>query len=416
MSEVRVRYAPSPTGIPHIGNIRTALFNYLFAKNQNGVFILRIEDTDQNRLVLGAVEKIKESLSLLSINPAEEYFQSKRIELYQKHLEVLKKANLAYEDEGAWRFKVEKGKNLKWQDLVHGDISFLSDVVEDFIIIKSDGYPTYHFASVVDDHDMQISHVFRGDEWISSTPKHLLLYETFGWNPPEFVHMPPILGHDKKKLSKRDGAKSVMEYIEEGYLPEALVNFMAFLGWAPKDNQEIFSLEQLTKAFSIERINKNSPIFNSEKLDWFNSQWIKNLKAEDITNRISDLCGKEYSQALIKRTVPLIQDRIKKLSDYKQICGFFYKTPTEFINAPPDSQKVVEHALEQLTKTDWDLENIGSSLKLIAEKSNVKIGDVAMIIRIALSGQKVTPPLNESMEILGKDEVLKRLDLYLKKS
>src|SRR3989338_5434495 len=290
---VRVRYAPSPTGVPHVGNIRTALFNYLFAKKENGQFLLRIEDTDRVRLIPESIDKIKQSLKLLGLDfNEEELYQSKRLDLYQKYLNILKEKSLTYEDEGAWRFKVEKGKTLSWEDAVHGKVEFKSDVIEDFVIIKSDGYPTYHFANVIDDHETKITHVFRGDEWIPSTPKHLLLYESFDWVPPTFVHLPAILGPDHKKLSKRQGAKSVIEFIEEGYLPEAIINFLAFLGWAPKDNQEIFSLEDLTKAFSIDRINKNSPIFNLEKLKWFNGQWIKKLDVDDLSKRLS----KEFPQ------------------------------------------------------------------------------------------------------------------------
>src|SRR3990167_3619610 len=269
MEQVIVRYAPSPTGIPHIGNIRTALYNFLLAKSQKGKFILRIEDTDRKRFVPESIESIEESLKVLGLNWDDVCRQSERLSVYQRALKLLKEKNLVYEDDGAWRFKVEKGRKLEWNDLVHGQVEFTADVIEDFVIVKSDGYPTYHFASVVDDHDLQISHVLRGDEWISSTPKHLLLYQAFGWNPPQFIHAPPILGPDKKKLSKREGARSVLEYIEDGYLPEALVNFLALLGCSPKGDKELFTLEELIAEFQVERLNKNSPIFNLEKLNWF---------------------------------------------------------------------------------------------------------------------------------------------------
>src|SRR3972149_9058176 len=269
MSQVRVRYAPSPTGTPHIGNIRTALFNFLFARSQKGRFILRIEDTDRQRLIVDSNIKIKESLKILGLNwDGEEIYQSKRLDLYQKHLEILKKKQLTYNKEGAWYFKVEKGKKISWQDLLHGPINFSSDVIEDFVIVKSDGFPTYHFASVVDDYLMQITHVIRGDEWISSTPKHLLLYESFSWKAPIFAHLPVILGPDKTKLSKRHGAKSILDFRDEGYLRGALLNYMALLGWKPSgeksimhpgmiivDRQEIMPLELMIDVFDLSEVN-----------------------------------------------------------------------------------------------------------------------------------------------------------------
>lgn len=416
---IRVRYAPSPTGIPHIGNIRTALFNYLFAKNQKGTFILRIEDTDQKRLVPNAVEKIRESLSVLSLDPDEEYHQSKRLDIYNKHLEILKTKGLAYEEEGAWRFKVKKGKYLKWKDAVHGEISINSDVVEDFIIVKSDGFPTYHFASVVDDHDMQISHVFRGDEWISSTPKHLLLYESFDWGPPQFVHMPPILGANKKKLSKREGAKSVMEYIEEGYLPEAIINFMAFLGWAPKDNREIFPLEDLIKEFSLDRINKNSPIFSLEKLAWFNNQWLKKLEVDELAKIIVKKIPK-YSKKQILPLIPLVNSRMTTILDFPKLADFIFTKPNiekSILDQIPVSGHVFEKLVTNLEKiSNWNRDTIKQSVVDIAQSEKMEPKGLFRSIGIAISGSLVTPPLFECLEILEKEETISRLkDLLIKK-
>ena len=284
---VVVRYAPSPTGVPHIGNIRTALFNFLFARNQKGQFLLRIEDTDRARLIPESINQIKKSLEVLSLNwDGDEIYQSKRLKLYDRHLQILKDKNYTYKEEDAWRFRVPKELKLTWRDLVHGPVEFSSNVIEDFVIVKSDGFPTYHFASVVDDHLMQITHVIRGDEWISSTPKHLLLYKAFSWNPPAFVHLPPILGPNKKKLSKREGAKSVLEYLNEGYLSEAIINFLSLLGWAPKGDKEVFSHDELIKEFSLERLNKNSPIFNIDKLRWLNGKWIRKIDEETLIDKI----------------------------------------------------------------------------------------------------------------------------------
>src|SRR3989344_8859364 len=307
MSQVCTRYAPSPTGIPHIGNIRTALFSFLFAKNQKGKFILRIEDTDQKRSTHEHIAKIEQSLKSLNLDWDKKYLQSKRLNIYNQHLRILDQKGTLYQEKGAWYFKIQtKDNHIGWEDLVHGNVSFPAKVIEDFVIVKSDGFPTYHFASVVDDHLMNVSHVMRGDEWISSTPKHVLLYRAFGWQPPQFVHLPPILGQNHKKLSKREGAKSVVEYLDEGYLQEAIVNFLALLGWSPKNNQEIFSLDELIREFSVDRINKNSPIFNIEKLNWFNGQWIRKLAPGDLTRRINQIYP-AYSAQKIKNIVPLVQ-------------------------------------------------------------------------------------------------------------
>jgi len=411
MQKIRVRYGPSPTGIPHIGNIRTALFNFLFAKNQNGGFLLRIEDTDQARIVPGAVEKIKESLKSLNLNwDGEIIFQSNRLDIYRKYLEELKSKNLAYEDDGAWRFKINaEKKSVGWQDTIHGKVEFKTNVIEDFIIVKSDSFPTYHFASVVDDHLMEISHVIRGDEWISSTPKHILLYEAFGWKHPEFVHLPPILGPNHKKLSKREGAESVLEYTDEGYLPEAITNFLALLGWSPKGNQEIFSLADLTKEFSLERVNKNSPIFNLEKLNWFNKEWIKNLSDDDLLSRLSKFTDKNYPKETVKKTIPLVKERLSRLSDYQSLCQFFFQAPDKFEQDLKSHTKIIEASIKNLENANWDRSAISDAIKKTADQTESKIGDVSMALRIAISGKKVTPPLNESMVILGQSETIKRL-------
>ena len=413
MENIKVRYGPSPTGIPHIGNIRTALFNFLFAKSKNGRFFLRIEDTDRARIMPGAVDKIQQSLKDLGLSwDGEIIFQSKRLEIYKKHLEILKEKKLAYEDEGAWRFKTQTAKStITWQDVVHGQVSFPANVVEDFIIIKSDGFPTYHFASVVDDHLMEISHVLRGDEWISSTPKHLLLYDAFGWKAPEFVHMPPILGPDHKKLSKRDGAKSIMEYQDEGYLKEALINFMVLLGWSPKGDQEIFSLDQLSTEFSLDRINKNSPVFNIEKLNWFNGQWIRKLSDEKLAIIIN---GKfpQFGKEKITEVLPIVKDRLTTLLDFKKMANLFFEKPDikTHIEEISISKKVLEDLLSAFENIDsWTEEKISQKVVTIMEREKLTKAQVYRSIGIALSGELVTPPIFASMEILGKLETIERL-------
>src|SRR3990167_5081269 len=334
MSRVVVRYAPSPTGIPHIGNIRTALFNYLFAKNQKGRFILRIEDTDRKRFIPKSIPKIKESLLILGLKWDQIFEQSKRLPLYIKNLKILQEKNLVYEDDGSWRFKVpnglpagRQGRKIKWHDLLHGPIEFSSDVIEDFVIIKSDGFPTYHFASVVDDHEMQVSHVIRGDEWISSTPKHLILYQALNFQPPYFCHLPSILGADGKKLSKREGAKSVQQYISEGYLPEALTNFLALLGWSPIGANEKFTLGHLVKEFSLERINKNSPIFNVEKLNWFNKKYLQKIDVKKFATQIKTFSkyAKNLNDQKFSKIINLVKDRMTTLADFDKYASIFFK-------------------------------------------------------------------------------------------
>ncbi|MCR4324497.1 MAG: glutamate--tRNA ligase [Candidatus Curtissbacteria bacterium] len=414
MSEVRVRYAPSPTGIPHIGNIRTALYNYLFAKASGGKFILRIEDTDRKRLVEGSEEKIEESLKVLGLIWDEQYRQSERVDTYKKYLEELKKKDVAYEDEGAWRVRVPEDGILSWEDVVHGKVEFASKVLEDFIIIKSDGFPTYHFASVIDDHEMKISHVIRGDEWISSTPKHLLLYESLGWKPPNFVHVPPILGNDHKKLSKREGAKSVLEYVEEGYLPEALVNFLVLLGWSPKDNKEIFSLEDLTKIFSLERLNKNSPIFNVEKLNWLNGQWIRKLSDKELLAKILKTFP-GYDAEVTKKLIPITKDRINKISEFKLLVDFLFEPPKEPLPVSIATEFLEDAVVKFEKLEEWKAQSIKGAIDETAREEGVDRIELIKAIRNIVSGREVTPPLYESLEILGKDETVKRLQKFTQK-
>ena len=296
---VRVRYAPSPTGVPHIGNIRTALFDFLYAKNQDGTFILRLEDTDRKRLVPGSREIIQESLSVLGLKWDEYYEQSRRLDLYQKHLKILKDQKLVYEDQGSWRFKIPKGKTLKWQDLVHGEIKFLSDVLEDFIIVKSDGFPTYHFASVVDDHDMQISHVIRGEDHLSNTQRQLLIQEALGFARPEYAHIPLILAPDKTKLSKRHGATSVLEYRDQGYLPETMRNYLALLGWSTQESENIFVITE-NELQAADLANLKFIPYCSSVRDISNLEIYVNNKKVFSNNPV---CDKPYNQAIPKNVL-----------------------------------------------------------------------------------------------------------------
>ena len=411
MKEVRVRIAPSPTGIPHIGNTRTALFNYLFAKHNNGKFIVRIEDTDRARIMPGAKEAIFDILNWLGLSWDEEYSQSERKNIYKKHAEKLLEKRFAYKDEGAVRFKVPQNREISWMDAIgNKKIVFKTDIIEDFVSLKSDGFPTYHLANVVDDYLMGISHVIRGDEWISSTPKHILLYEAFGWKLPVFAHLPVILGPDKTKLSKRHGAKSVLDYKKEGYMKEALLNYTAFLGWNPGGDKEIMDISEMTKLFDLKDVNTNSPIFDVKKLDWINGEYIGKSQISNLKSQIYEFFDKKYPINVIEKTTPLIQDRIKKLSEYKDLCEFFFDNPQKFeidLSGKKDMLDKVFKSLENLK--DWKAVNIGENMQKVAQALGIKNSDFFMVLRVVVTGRKISPPLNESMEILGKGKTLGRI-------
>lgn len=411
MSKICVRIAPSPTGIPHTGNTRTALFNFLFARRKGGKFILRIEDTDQKRIVPGAKEAIFEILEWLEIPPDKMYVQSKRLDIYKRQVLDLLKKGSAVEDEGAIRFVVPKGKILEWQDAVGSKkISFKSEDIEDFVILKSDGFPTYHLASVVDDHLMEISHVIRGVEWISSTPKHLLLYEAFGWTPPTFAHLPLILGSDKTKLSKRHGAKSVLDYRREGYLKEALLNFMALLGWNPGGDKEIMSLEEMIDLFDLKDINTASPIFDPKKLEWMNGVYIRKSQILNLKSQIlyQNPKLKEVDQSLLEKIIPLAQTRMTTLNDFYELVRFFFEEQKIILSK--EEKEIGRKVLEQFsTIKKWESGEILNTLKVLMASESVHMSFFYKI----LTGREAGLPLPQSLEILGKAKVLSRLKKIL---
>lgn len=404
---VRVRIAPSPTGIPHIGNTRTALFNYLFAKHNNGKFILRIEDTDRARIMPGAEEAIYEILQWLGILWDEKYIQSERLDIYHEHVEKLLKKGVAYKDEGAVRFKIPTDREIAWEDAMgNKKISFKTDIIEDFVILKSDGFPTYHLANVVDDSLMKITHVIRGDEWISSTPKHILLYEAFEVKPPVFAHLPVILGPDKKKLSKRHGAESILDYKDKGYLKETLLNFMALLGWNPGGDKEIMSMDEMIKLFDLKDVNTSSPIFDTDKLKWMNSFYIHKMPLEDfisnIKNKTSNL--RDIDEGLIKKIAGLAQTRVKTLKDFEEFFNFFFNKLSVELNEKEKS--VAQKLLDKLsTLNNWKSAEILIALKQVMTSEEIRMPVLYKIFTDKEAGL----PLPESLEILGKEEVLKRL-------
>lgn len=473
MNKVRTRFAPSPTGFMHIGNLRTAIFEYLIAKHNEGDFILRIEDTDQTRKVDGAVEFIENTCKLCGLNFDEgpnqggnygPYFQSERLDIYKKYaLELVEKGKAYYcfctEDrleklrEIADKSKIpfmydghckkltkeeieEKLKNGEsyvirqtmpkhgvstYIDTVYGKIEVENRILEDQILIKSDGYPTYNFANVVDDHLMEITHVARGNEYLMSTPKYNLLYESFGWDKPEYIHLPMVLGEDGQKLSKRNGDASFMDLYNEGYLPEAIVNYLALLGWAPNDNEEIFSLDELVKNFDPKRISKAPATYDVKKLRWVNSHYIKKLDTNELLKitipHLKDAYNLEgKSEEWVKELVSLYQNHISYGKEIVEVTSLFFNENielneecTEFMKdeSIPNTLKVFKEEIENIT--DWTVENISNAINNTKEKANVKGKMLYMPIRIKTTGVMHGPELPDTIHLIGKSAILKRL-------
>jgi len=402
MSKVRTRFAPSPTGSLHTGSLRTALYAYALAKHEKGDFILRIEDTDKKREVKGGIELIKNTLETFGIPWDEYYVQSERLLLYKKAAEKLVKEGNAYEEDGAIRIKIPRYEKISYHDFVlEKDISWDTNILDELVLLKSNGFPTYHLAVVVDDNDMGVTHVLRGHDWLPSTPLHLLLYKFLGFALPEIGHLTDILDPEGGKLSKRKGSTSCEGLIKEGYLPEAILNFVMLLGWAPKDNKELFTLEEFVKTFDPKGFQKANPIYNKNKLDWFNGEYIRKLSIDELVKKL-DL----EPTAKNKSIVELAQDRIKKLSDFGSLAGFFFARPDVDQELLGENYKIhLTAALDAIEK--------GTSLDKVPKDNNFKVGDFFMDLRVAITGSRFTPPINESIEILGKEEALERLKIVL---
>ncbi|OGH11638.1 MAG: hypothetical protein A3B38_02890 [Candidatus Levybacteria bacterium RIFCSPLOWO2_01_FULL_36_13] len=403
-SKVKVRFAPSPTGIAHIGGIRTALYNFLFAKKNKGEFLLRIEDTDQKRLVKEAENAIFEMLKWLEIQPSGEIIhQSERLEIYKKYAYELVSKKIAYEKDGAVWVSLPDDKIFEWTDLVgNKKIRFEGSTQEDFVILKSDGFPTYHLANVVDDHLMGTTHVFRGEEWISSTPKHLYLYESFNWEHPEFVHLPVILGSDHTKLSKRHGAKSVLDYKNEGYLKEAVLNYMALLGWNPGGDREQMSLSEMESLFEIKDINTANPIFDQTKFEWLNGVWIRSISTQELQERLNEfysddkevvkIIKSEKSEELVKAAT----SRMRTLADFKNLVS---KDPQN--KKTKEEEKIAEKLNNFLDKKlkNWDDEELLSAIREFSKEENVPFKTIFFL----LSGKTSGIGILELNQIYGKD-------------
>jgi len=488
---VRVRFAPSPTGEPHIGSVRTVVFNDLFAKHMHGKLVLRIEDTDQKRYAPGSVRALLESLKWLGIDfdegphrqelaqigqdwegapemggPYGPYIQSLRRDIYQSAAEDLILRGAAYrcdctpERLGALRqeqaankrpigydrlcrnkkpgevdpnrphvvrLKVPMEGTLLFHDLVKGDVTFDLSMVDDAVLLKSDGLPTYHFAVVVDDHEMKITHAIRADEWLSSTPKHLLIYQAFGWERPEFAHVPDVLAADGKKLSKRHGATSISEFRKMGFLPEALLNFLAFLGWAPGEGeeQEIFTREELARRFSLEHVNKAGAVFSYDKLDWMNGEYIRMMPQGELAQRLLpylaaglEMSEEEIGLQKVKQLVPLIRERLKRLTDAAEWCDLFFKEmPIPPVSALIGKKMDAVSSLAALRRVIATLDNIPEwteqvmepPMRALTKELGLRTGQLFGIVRIAVTGKEVAPPLFGTMAVLGRDKVMKRL-------
>jgi glutamyl-tRNA synthetase len=481
---VRVRFAPSPTGRPQVGNMRTAMFDWLFARHTGGAFILRIEDTDVARIAPGSLEAHLEGLRWLGLDWDEgpgvggdygPYFQSQRLPLYKDaadrlvaqgdayfcycspdRLEEMRREQVARkqppgydracrglsrqecarkEAEGVRpvvRFKVPDEGRTGFTDAIYGDVVFENRTIDDFVMLKSDGFPTYHLANVVDDHAMKITHVIRGEEWISSTPRHLLMYRALGYEPPRYIHTPLILGPDRAKLSKRHGAVSILEYRDRGYLPEAMFNFLVLIGWSLDDKTEIMTRQQLVDSFVPERIGKTGAVFNIEKLDWMNGVYIRGLSLDDFTRRALPFLDKGLPAGVsrpldidyVRKIMPLVQERTKKLTDVPDLTRFFFVDALDYDPAllvaknmtSETTLSALEVSRERLGGLPvFDEASLEALLRPLAGELKLKAGQLFSVLRTAVTGEIATPPLFQTMVVLGQERCLERIDMALQK-
>lgn len=474
---VRTRIAPSPTGIAHIGTAYMALFNYAFAKKHGGEFIIRIEDTDRARFVNGAEEVIFQSLQWLEIpyteaptigGPYAPYRQSERLPKYKaaaeellekghayycfcssEELDLMRKEQMARKeiprydrrctklsseeiqtrldrgDKHVIRMRMPDQEVISWQDLIRGTVEINTKELDDQVLMKSDGFPTYHLAVVVDDNAMKISHVIRGEEWISSTPKHILLYRYFGWTAPEFAHMPLLRNPDKTKMSKRKNDVSIPSYKEKGYLPSALRNYLCLLGWSHPEEKDVFDLAEFIEKFTTERMVKSGPIFDTKKLQWMNGKYIREkLSLEELMTALQPFLPADYPSDLLPKVLPLVRDRLVVLTDIGPLTEFFYKdiTPVvaDLVGRKATNSEVSEFLLRSKEKLDtvevqdWKAEQMETLLRDYCDSKDWNRGAFFMALRVAVSGRTTTPPLFDMIEVLGKEKTLDRLSHAMK--
>jgi glutamyl-tRNA synthetase len=425
MSDIRVRFAPSPTGYLHIGGVRTALFNYLYARQQGGKFLLRIEDTDRQRSTPEFEKEILDSLKWLGMDWDEELVhQSKRLDRYKEVAQELVSKGLAYEFEGAIKFKIPQTE-VKVYDIVRGEVTYDSKEFDDLVIMKSDGYPVFHLAVIVDDHDMGITHVIRGEDHLPNTPRHILLQQALGWKSPKYAHLPLIFGSDGTPLSKRHGAVAVTEYRNKGFLPQGLVNYLALLGWNPGTNQEIFSLPELVKQFSLKRIIKSNAQFNPEKLLWVNGQHLRAMPGEEYEQQITKFWeGKldPMPEEKWRKLIALYRPRIQIYGDLKEQAAYCFADPeyqdTAMMFEIKNSTATMGllRSLREVLADVGDFEDIqllDQKTKKVAEDAGLKPKDIIHPLRFVLTGGTASPGIFELMSILGKDSCLQRLQRFL---
>ena len=479
--KIRVRFAPSPTGYLHIGGLRTALYNYLFARKNNGKFILRIEDTDRKRFVKGAIENLIETLNWVGLDYDEgpnvggkfgPYLQSERLSIYNEQIEKLISSGKAYycfctperleklreeqqkqklpqakydkhclhlskeeiieklasEIPKVVRLNVQSDEKIIFDDIIRERVEFDSNNIDDQVLIKSDGFPTYHLANVVDDHLMGITHVIRGEEWLSSTPKHILLYEYFGWEKPHFAHLPLLLNPDKSKLSKRQGDVAVEDYRDKGYLKDALLNFVALLGWNAGDDIEFYKMEEMINKFSLERVNKAGAVFDLQKLNWMNAEHLRKLPDDILLNMFKDELSKSefkdapYDDDHLQMIIDSMKERVSFVSEFITNCRYFYELPKEYEQksieknwkeeTPAQLKMLVESFSRLNNPVKEDYEKIVTDT---AESLNIGKGKLIHPLRLAVSGQSTGPGMFDLLAILGKDEVIRRINIAIEK-
>ncbi len=431
---VKVRFAPSPTGFLHVGSARTALFNWLFARHEKGVFVFRVEDTDKERSKDEYLREIMDSMQWLGMNWDEgPYFQTKRLDVYRGYAERLLKEGRAYEEEG--KIGTEKAvilrmpkDNMTMDDLVHGPVSFDMGLQKDLVLIKSDGYPAYNFACVIDDYDMKITHVIRGDDHISNTPKQLAVYQSLDIRPPKFAHIPLILGTDRSRMSKRHGATSISDYRKMGYLPDALVNYISLLGWAPADNREMLPMGEIIKEFTLERVGKTGAVFDIDKLNWMNGGYIRTRDAKELVGLITPMLQAKkidtFDNAKILEAVKLFQPRAKTLEELAGSVAFFFSDKVEYDEAAvrsileKDGVKArIKALIERFSALEkFDLQSVEDCVRNLSADLNIKAADLIHPIRVAVTGCKVGAGLFETVILVGKEKTIARLKAALDKA
>lgn len=483
MNNIRLRFAPSPTGFLHIGNLRTVLFGYALAKSMGGKFILRIEDTDQKRKVEGSIESLINILDWLNFKFDEgphiggnygPYIQTERLDIYQKYVkelidkgeayycfcsedrlnsmrqeqEVNKQAphydgycrDLSQEEineklkngeKFVIRQKIPKGEIIEVMDELRGKITFKTDDLDDQVLMKSNGIPTYQLAAIIDDHLMEISHVTRGDEWLASFPKNVLLYKSFGWEIPKFIHLPLILNKTGGKLSKRQGDVFVEDYRKKGYLPEAIINFCALLGWHPKDDQEILSLSEIIEKFGINGMGSSPAIFDLDKLDYLNGYYIRQKSSEELFTLCypylmeAGLINKKTDNVFIKKVIDLNKDRLKKIEDIVPLSEFLFKDTLDYdknlliwkdldLDKIKNNLQEIHNLLKDVNKENWNREYLENLIFSYIKNNNKKNGDYLWPLRVSLSGEKNSPSPLEIAEVLGKEKSLNRIMFALR--